>query len=233
MQTGMFGGPRGHEDGRVEIPLAEAAPLVLWKGWLADHAELLPQLVDTLPWEQHHLGTPVGPVAAPRLECWFSSVDGAQYTYSGETYTATPIAGYPVIERLRAEVSAVTGIDWDALFVNLYRTGQDSISWHDDSEEEALGPAEEIQIASLSLGVRRPFNLKGKREPSSLELVSGVKVERVTVQLGLGDLLLMGPRSQSAYLHSVPKRPEIRDPRVNLTFRKLAPRRQRDLFRER
>lgn len=210
VQFGLFGGPKAGADGRVEIPLDDASPLVLWRGWLAAHAEALDHLTRSIPWEQHRIGTPAGLVAAPRLECWFSDEPGRTYTYSGETYVATPIGTQPVLRRLRDRVEDTTGQAWDAVFANLYRDGSDSIGWHADDEEDALGPAPTIQIASLSLGIRRPFNLKHRE--------SG---ERVSLELGHGDLLLMGDRTQSRYLHSVPKRPAVVTPRINLTFRRL------------
>lgn len=209
MQLGLLGGgPRAFADGRVELPLADAAPLILWRGWCGEHEALLESLTAAIPWEQHYLGTPAGQIAAPRLECWFSDRAGATYTYSGERYVSAPML--PAIAELRDRVQTTTGERWDALFANLYRGGDDSIGWHADDEENALGPAPWIHIASLSFGVRRPFSVKHRETE-----------ERVSVDLGAGDLLLMGDRVQSRYLHCVPKRPAVTAPRLNLTFRRL------------
>lgn len=211
IQLGLLGGgPRADASGRITIPLLDADPLLLWPGWLANHEELLVHLRDTLPWEQHELQTPAGLIPAPRLECWLASSAGTPYVYSGETYLSRSIADHPRLVTLREAVERATGIGFNSLFANHYRTGRDSIGFHADAEVRALGSLEDIIIASLSLGARRPFVVKHRATE-----------ERVKVDLGRGDLLLMGRRVQSAYLHAAPKVEELVEPRINLTFRRL------------
>ena len=209
-QFGLFGGTRAGSDGCTEIPLADAEPLRLWRKWRADHEALLGLLTETLPWEQHEIGTPAGRIKAPRLECWLADEAGISYVYSGERYLSHPIGEHPDLAALRELVSEVMGYAFDAVFANLYRTGRDSLGAHADDEEDVLGPAAEIVIASLSLGARRRFVVKHRNTD-----------ERIVLELGEGDLLLMGRGVQSAYLHSVPKSSAPTGARINLTFRRL------------
>lgn len=215
VQTGLFGGPKGHADGRVEIPLRDAEPLVLWRGWggTANQAELN-ELRDDIAWEQHEVSTPAGRIRAPRLESFYATNMLASYSYSGERYRARKLEDNILLCLLNDQVSRATGdvreTRWNAVFCNLYRDGMDSIGWHADDEVESLGPTEDVRIASVSFGRRRPFAIKSKTTD-----------ERVTLDLGEGDLLLMGRRTQSAYLHCVPKRPSHETARLNLTFRRL------------
>jgi alkylated DNA repair dioxygenase AlkB len=190
--------------------LADADPLLLWRCWLpeADHDRLLHRLGNTIPWEQHTLQTPAGPIPAPRLECWFAERAGVPYVYSGERYLSQQIL--PELADLRDRVNEATGLRFDALFANLYRLGRDSIGWHADAEVDALGPLADIQIASLSLGARRKFAIRHRDTD-----------ERWSAELGEGDLLLMGRGVQSAYLHCAPKTATDVGPRLNLTFRRL------------
>lgn len=208
-QFGLFGGTRAGSDGCTEIPLADAEPLRVWRGWCADHDALRAYLTESLPWEQHELWTPAGRIPAPRLECWLADEAGVPYVYSGERYLSHPIGKHPGLAVRREFVSRVTGHAFDAVFANLYRTGRDSIGAHADDEEDVLGPAAEIVIASLSLGARRRFVVKHRNTD-----------ERIVLELGEGDLLLMGRGVQSRYLHSVPKATAT-GPRLNLTFRRL------------
>ena len=67
-------------------------------------------------------------------------------------------------------------------------------------------------IASLSLGAVRRFQLKHRR--------SG---ERVAVDLPHGSCLIMAGATQHHWLHQLPKTTQAVAPRINLTFRAMAP----------
>lgn len=215
MQLGLLGGPRPDGDGRIVVPLPRAEPLVLWPSWLRGEEAVaaLAELERRIPWERHAVETGGGRVLAPRLECWFAAWAGARYRYSGEVYEGRPLDSVPLLADLLERVCAATGRTFDAAFANYYRDGRDSIGWHADAESDALGPAAEIEIASLSLGARRPFQLR-----PAAEFGEG---ERIELSLGAGDLLLMGRGVQRAYVHRVPKREGLAAARLNLTFRRL------------
>ena len=79
------------------------------------------------------------------------------------------------------------------------------MGWHSDDEPE-LGPSPDI--ASLSLGQARRFDLKHKSQHYQLNLT-----------LQDGDLLLMQGPCQRHWVHRVPKQAQASSARLNLTFR--------------
>jgi alkylated DNA repair dioxygenase AlkB len=108
---------------------------------------------------------------------------------------------------IKSRVEEQVCVSFNSVLLNLYRTGQDSVSWHSDNEAEL---SQCPVIASLSLGATRRFSLKHKwrndLKPIHLELQSGT-------------LLLMGGTTQRNWLHQVPKTTKPVGQRINLTFR--------------
>jgi alkylated DNA repair dioxygenase AlkB len=82
------------------------------------------------------------------------------------------------------------------------------MSWHAD-DEKPLG--EQPIIASLSLGATRKFSFKHKSTKQS-----------VSVILENGSLLLMQGKTQTHWLHALPKMASVKGMPVNLTFRKIS-----------
>lgn len=138
-------------------------------------------------------------VLVPRLEAWFGS---RPYAFGGRV--EPPRAFTPWVERLRLMVSEKAGVTFDSCFANLYRDGEDAISWHAD-DDDWIGPV----IASLSFGAARRFVMKPK---------SGGPT-RHSWRLADGDLFVMRAGVQAAWLHSVPREKGVTEPRINLTFR--------------
>ena len=139
----------------------------------------------------------------PRLTSWHGD-PGRSYTFGGKTLA--PRAWTPALARLRDRLSEREGVGFNSVLVNLYRDGSDSVAMHADDEPE-LGPSDrDVRIASLSLGCRRRFAVKGPQG-------------RRTWDLGEGDLFVMRGRLQSTHTHGVPKTRRKVGPRLNLTFR--------------
>jgi alkylated DNA repair dioxygenase AlkB len=93
--------------------------------------------------------------------------------------------------------------------MNLYRSGNDSVSWHSDDDYPDGGhPA----VASLSFGETRRFRIAHKRHTT----------ERYAIDLTAGGLLVMGETSQVDYRHALPKSTKAVGARINLTFRHMA-----------
>lgn len=169
-------------------------------------------LFDTLltrcAWERHKASFNY---AVPRDEAYYGD-PSTTYTYSRRVYK--PLAWIPELLSLKARVEAATPPEarsnlskpsYNAVLCNLYRNGNDSVGLHADSEPE-MGPV----IASLSLGVERLFRLKAKNGNLAF-------AER----LPHGSLLIMAGQTQRNFKHEVPKEPNITQPRINLTFRRI------------
>ena len=123
-------------------------------------------------------------------------------------YSGIPHEPLPWTAELKAlceEVSVATGARFNSVLLNLYRDGEDSVSWHRDDEPE-LG--RDPVIASVSLGATRRFKLRdlATKETHDLELTDGT-------------LLQMSGPSQREWEHCVPKTKRPVGERINLTYR--------------
>ncbi|MFN3165107.1 MAG: alpha-ketoglutarate-dependent dioxygenase AlkB family protein, partial [Pseudohongiellaceae bacterium] len=119
---------------------------------------------------------------------------------------------HPVVDNIRQRVESLTNYPFNVVLLNYYRHGQDSVAWHADDEPE-LG--DKPVIASLTLGAERPFQFRHKRDKSQ---------PRHRFVLGDGSVLLMGESIQNNWMHQLPKVKGLQEPRLNLTFRLIAPR---------
>jgi alkylated DNA repair dioxygenase AlkB len=189
---------------------APGADVRLHEGWLprAEADELLAQLLAEVPWRQERISLFGRSVLLPRLTAWFGG-PGADYRYSGLHLRARPFP--PRLEFLRRRVEVAVGQAFNAVLLNLYRSGADGVSWHRDDEPD-LGEAP--WIASLSLGATRTFQLRPRGSRGR---------GRLDVPLPHGSLLVMAPPTQARWEHRLPKRAAACGPRVNLTFRRILP----------
>lgn len=151
--------------------------------------------------------------AVPRDEAYYGD-PGTNYTYSRREYQ--PRAWIPELLSLKARVDEATPasayanlglpkLPYNAVLCNLYRNGRDSVGWHADAEPE-MGPV----IASVSLGVERLFHFK-----------AGNGAVVFAERLSHGSLFIMAGETQKNLKHEVPKEPDILQPRINLTFRRI------------
>ncbi|KAF0332685.1 DNA repair family protein [Colletotrichum asianum] len=124
------------------------------------------------------------------------------------------------LDDLRRSTEAATDCKFNFCLVNYYASGTDSISFHSD-DERFLGP--DPAIASFSLGARRDFLMKHKPIPPDPENPDKPAPKQLKLPLGSGDMILMRGRTQSNWLHSIPKRTgkNAEDGgRINITFRR-------------
>lgn len=178
-----------------------------------NHNSLFSALVDADFWHQEPIRMFGKWVLQPRLTAYVGDPE-ARYSYAGAAQQIRPWT--PELWALRKNLEQEAArrlqrpsVSFNAVLLNAYRTGVDSMGWHQDNEPE-LGP--EPVIASLSLGAPRRFSLRP---------VNGT--ERWSWDLEPGSLLLMYGRSQTDFLHSVPKTQRPVSHRINLTFRQVAP----------
>jgi alkylated DNA repair dioxygenase AlkB len=177
-------------------------------------AEEATQLFEVLQtkcaWERHRTSFKS---AVPRDEAYYGD-PGTNYTYSRREYR--PLAWTPELLSIKARVEETTPssayanlrlpkVSYNAVLCNLYRNGNDSVALHADAEPE-MGPV----IASVSLGAERLFRLKAHNGTVAF-------AER----LPHGSLLIMAGQTQKNFKHEVPKEPDVLQPRINLTFRRI------------
>ncbi|MBV9949781.1 MAG: alpha-ketoglutarate-dependent dioxygenase AlkB, partial [Myxococcales bacterium] len=170
----------------------------------AEADALFVELRDSVPWTEGTLTLFGREAREPRLTAWYGDAD---YTSSGRTMRA---AGWPPsLGALRGRVEHAAGAPMNAVLLNRYRDGEDSMGKHSDDEPE-LGP--EPVIASVSLGATRRFVLEPKKKSAR----AGRSYE---LALPNGSLLVMAGPCQRHYRHGVPRDPTCRGERINLTFR--------------
>jgi alkylated DNA repair dioxygenase AlkB len=165
--------------------------------------ELFRELRHGIEWRQEEVVIFGRRRLVPRLVAWHGD-PGARYTYSGTAHQ--PLPWTPVLERVRSRVQSLSGGQFNAVLLNLYRDGRDGMGWHADDEPE-LGP--DAAIASVSFGAVRRFCMRHRRR----------KGLRADLALPHGSLLLMSGATQRHWVHAVPKTAVPTGERVNLTFR--------------
>ena len=167
---------------------------------------LLNTLITTIDWNEDSCIIFGRRFEIPRLQAWYAD-NGIHYSYSNNLLTTQ--RWNELLSTIRRDVQQKTGYDFNSVLLTYYRHGNDHVTWHADDEEE-LG-AEPV-IASLSLGATREFQFRRKHD----ELQG-------SIYLNDGDLLLMRPGFQVHWEHCIPLEPDINQPRINLTFRKVNP----------
>ncbi|AGI10039.1 DNA methylase [Xanthomonas phaseoli pv. phaseoli] len=191
---------------RVALPGAE---INWWRGWLqpAQADALMQALLAQAQWEVHRIRMFGRMVDSPRLSSWIGDPE-ASYRYSGTRFSPQP--WLDVLQPVRIRLEDETGHRFNSVLVNRYRSGSDAMGWHSDDEPE-LGA--QPLIASVSLGATRRFAFKHRDDAAVKQ----------TLELGHGDLLLMGGDTQRHYKHALPRTARPMGERINLTFRQIAP----------
>jgi len=105
-----------------------------------------------------------------------------------------------------ASLHAATGEPFNAVGLNLYRDGRDSVAPHND-KLHSLVPGH--AIALLSLGAPRRMTIRAKPPHRQVQ----------HVDLAPGSLLMMSHASQLTHEHGIPKTRDAVGERISLAFR--------------
>ena len=164
------------------------------------------RLSNSIHWKQEQITFYGKTYPVPRKTAWYG-YEGFNYSYSG--INCNPDAWTPdLLEIKRAIEAFLPDQDFNSVLLNLYRDGNDKVSWHADDEKElGLNPT----IASVSFGATRHFDLKHKSDP---EL-------KTRIELLSGSLVVMTGALQHNWQHQIPVQKTVKEPRINLTFRTI------------
>ncbi len=157
------------------------------------------QLQNNIPWQQNEIKIFGKIHPEPRLTAWF----GPPYKYSSISWPAAPIPG--LLQEIMQKIQQLDTFPFNAVLLNYYRNGNDSMGWHRDNEKEI----DQTLIASISLGAPRKFKLRHRTKNLKHEM-----------ELKHGDLLMM-QNLQEHWEHAIPKQSKIQEARINLTFRRI------------
>lgn len=163
-------------------------------------------LLEQTPWKNDEVVMFGRKIVTQRKMAWYAD-NGLAYTYASSRKEALPWT--PLLLKIREQVSRESGHSYNSCLLNLYHNGQEAMGWHADNEKELLKGA---AIASVSLGARRKFAFKHRKDAG-----------RVDVWLDNGSLLVMKGAVQEHWLHRLPPTKKVSEPRINLTFRTINP----------
>ncbi len=182
---------RGHVERRV---LTDGAWVDLRRGWIAGADALFERLQQSVPWHAERRPMYDRVVDVPRLLSFFDE---------GE-----PLPD-PELDRIKAALEAYYR---DEKFATaglcLYRDGRDSVAWHGD--RIGRGNTEDTMVAIVVLGAPRPFLLRPREHRGT---------NSIRLDLGHGDLVVMGGSCQRTWEHAVPKTARPVGPRISVQFR--------------
>lgn len=162
----------------------------------------LEKLKNEVEWKQESMNMYGKKVLFPRLTAWYGDVDRS-YSFSG--ITLNPHMWTEDLLTIKGKIESLAETVFNSVLLNLYRDGNDSISWHTDAEKElGVNPV----IASVNFGATRKFQLRHNNTK-----------EKIEIDLTHGSLLVMKGELQHFWQHQVPKTSKSVGKRINLTFR--------------
>ena len=153
-------------------------------------------------WREYEMPMYDKVVTAPRMISWFEDKNNVGVDPATQELTND-------LKTIRARIEAEIDLKFNAVLLNLYRNGQDSVAWHSDkTDKSGSNPI----IASVTFGETRMFRLRHKFRKD---------VPQVEIPLHHGSFLLMAGTTNSFWEHQVPKTARKVLPRINLTFRQV------------
>jgi alkylated DNA repair dioxygenase AlkB len=177
--------------GLLRVELDDESWIEHAPGWVSGADRLFDEILGTRNWEQRSRQMYDKRVQEPRLTAPWN-------LESGEPLEP------PVLEEIRAALSARYEREFDSVGFNLYRDGHDSVAWHADRIKKDI---DDPIVALVSVGEPRKFLLRPKGGGQSRAFM-----------LGRGDLLVTGGKTQRTWEHSVPKVAKA-GPRISLAYR--------------
>lgn len=175
--------------------LSDGAWVDLRLGFVTAADELFDALARTVPWHEERMHMYDSTVRVPRLLARYGE---------GE---ALP---HPMLDQARSALNTHYVEELGEPFVSaglcLYRDGNDSVAWHGD--RIARESPRDTMVAIVSLGANRLFALRPRAGGPGLRL-----------QIGHGDLLVMGGSCQRTWLHAIPKATRCLGARISIQFR--------------
>ncbi|WP_435771910.1 alpha-ketoglutarate-dependent dioxygenase AlkB [Nocardioides sp. SYSU DS0651] len=199
-QSTLFEPPtRATTAGITRRPLSAGAWVDVARGWLPDADDVFATLAREVPWRAERRTMYDRVVDVPRLV----------HTYMiGEElpHPALTAARDALTEHYLAEL----GEPFRTAGCCYYRDGRDSVAWHGDTI--GRGSSQDTMVAIVSVGDPRRLHLR-PRDPERRE-------ESFSVEMGHGDLVVMGGSCQRTWEHAVPK-VSAAGPRISVQFRPL------------
>jgi alkylated DNA repair dioxygenase AlkB len=165
------------------LALDERSWIDVVRGFMPDADQVRDDLLAGTRWEQGRVFRYERYVDEPRLGAWQRGADR-----------------HPALVEAQQWISHRYRVLFDALALARYRNERDGVGFHRDREMKWL---EDTVIGVLTLGQQRPFLVKrinGPRDGLEEQTDGAIDLSPAS-----GDLLVMGGRCQSDWLHAVPQ----------------------------
>ncbi|WP_408896765.1 alpha-ketoglutarate-dependent dioxygenase AlkB [Nocardioides sp. R1-1] len=198
-QTSLFEAVPASEVVTERRPLSAGAWVDVARDWLPDADDVFATLVRDVPWRAERRAMYDRVVDVPRLV--FTYMIGEELPHPALTAAR---------ERLNARYAEELGEPFRTAGCCYYRDGRDSVAWHGDTI--GRGSTHDTMVAIVSVGDPRRLHLR-PRDPDRRE-------EAFAVEMGHGDLVVMGGSCQRTWEHAVPK-VAAAGPRISVQFRPL------------
>lgn len=193
----LFEAPTEQEpafDGLTRRTLTRGAWVDVSRAWLPEADDVFATLVRDVPWR------------AERRQMYDREVDVPRLLH---TYGVGDLLPHPALARARGALSAHYRPELGEPFVTAgccyYRDGRDSVAWHGDTI--GRGKTQDTMVAIVSLGDPRRLMLRPRSGGAS-----------ISIEMGHGDLVVMGGSCQRTWEHAVPKVAHA-GPRISVQFR--------------
>ena len=176
--------------------LGRGAWVDVQRTWVPDADGVFAALVADVPWR------------AERRQMYDRVVDVPRLVH---TYGVGEALPHPVLVEAREALSAHYLPELGEPFVTAgccyYRDGRDSVAWHGDTI--GRGRSQDTMVAIVSVGDPRRLVLRPRGGGDS-----------ISIEMGHGDLVVMGGSCQRTWEHAVPKVAHA-GPRISVQFRPL------------
>lgn len=196
-QGTLFAEPGLSFDGCERIRLSRGAWVDVVRDWLPDADDVFETLVQQVPWRAERRQMYDRVVDVPRLVHTYLEADPLPHT--------TLSAARDALSRRYADE---LGEPFRTAGCCYYRDGRDSVAWHGDTI--GRGKLEDTMVAIVSVGDPRKLCLRPR----------GGGAPTVPLEMGHGDLIVMGGSCQRTWEHAVPK-VAAAGPRISVQFRPL------------
>jgi alkylated DNA repair dioxygenase AlkB len=184
----------GRFDGLERRELSHGAWVDVHRSWLPSPDEVFATLVADVPWR------------AERRQMYDRIVDVPRLVH---TYMIGEPLPHPGLEEARDALSEhylpELGEPFRTAGCCYYRDGRDSVAWHGD--RIGRGNTHDTMVAIVSVGDPRKLHLRPRGGGDS-----------IAIEMGHGDLLVMGGSCQRTWEHAVPKVANA-GPRISVQFR--------------
>lgn len=179
------------------VRLDEQSWIDVVRGLVTAADELHDELHRDVPWQQGKVFRYERWIDEPRLGSWQAGA-----------------GRHPTLAEVETWIARRYRVVFDGLALALYRNERDSVAFHRDRELKWL---DDTVIGVLTLGARRPWLVKplGSAKRGVDDDLAGA----IDLAPDSGDLLVMGGRCQSAWLHAVPKVAGRVRPRISVQWR--------------